>query len=32
MDQLEIRTDEQTGELWVKYEKFRAATHDKEPV
>lgn len=32
MDELEIRRDEETGELWVKYETYRAATPEKVPV
>lgn len=32
MDELEVRADETTGELWLKYVEYRAATPDKEPV
>lgn len=32
MDELEIRPDEETGELWLKYVTYRAATPEKEPV
>ena len=32
MDELDVRQDQDTGEIWVKYESFRAATPEKVPV